>query len=192
MLNSIAILLNSGKTVFSVVDLAILWQIENNDSLKTKIYYLTSNNSLIRLHHGIFAVNLNYNKYELAGKLNNPSYVSLETVLREKALIFQYGSEIISIGRTNKEYMVGGVKYKYRKIKDSILYNSEGLEIYDHYTIANKERAFLDMVYLNKNYYFDNLDSIDWKKCAELAMIYHNKNLIKRLKNYQKDYAGQE
>ena len=30
---------------------------------------------------------------------------------------------------------------------------------------ANKERAFMNMIYLNKNYYFDNLRTINWQKC---------------------------
>jgi hypothetical protein len=192
MSNSIVKLLSSGKTVFNVSDLAILWEIKNNDYLKSKIYYLIHAGDLIRLHHGIFAVDIKYNKYELAGKLNNPSYVSLETVLRAKDIIFQYSSEITSVGRNNKHYVINGVNYVYRKIKDNILYKSDGLENMDNYMIASRERAFLDMIYLNKNYYFDNLDSLDWKKSFELAIIYNNKSMIKRLKNYYKDYVGQE
>jgi len=192
MSNSIVKLFSSGKTVFSVSDLAILWSIENNNYLKSKIYYLVHNGDLRRLHHGIFSVNTNYNKYELAGKLNNPSYVSLETVLREKSLIFQYSDEIISVGNVNKEYVIDGIKYRYRKIKDEVLLNSEGMEGFDNYTVASKERAFLDMLYLNKDYYFDNLNSLDWGRCVELVKIYHNNNLIKRLKNYRKDYVRQK
>lgn len=191
MPNSIVKLISSKKTVFSVSDLAILWKIENNDYLKSKIYQLVRNGDLIRLHHGIFSVNAEYDKYELAGKLSNPSYVSLETILRENNMIFQYSSEITSIGKLNKEYAADKIEYKYHKIKDEALFNTAGLEMKENYTVAGKERAFLDMIYLNKNYYFDNLEALDWEKCFELVEIYKNKNLIKRLKNYHKDYVGQ-
>lgn len=191
MTNSIVTLLKSKKTVFKMSDLAFLWNISNNDTLKSKIYYLVKQGKIIRLHQGIFALDNEFDKYELAGAMYNPSYVSRETVLRDHGIIFQYSTIIESIGRANKEYLVNNIKYQYNKIKDSVLLNSTGLISKDNYTIATKERAFLDTIYLNKNYYFDNLDSIDWEKCYEYAEIYENENLIKRLKKYHKDYVRQ-
>ena len=181
MANSIEILLESGQTVFNVTDLAVLWQIKGTDTLKSKIYYLVKNNKLKRLHQGIFVLNEKFNKFELAGKLKNPSYISLETVLRQENVIFQYSSEITSVSNLNREYIIDDIKYTYRKIKDSILFNAKGLEQNNFFTIATKERAFLDMLYLNKDYYFDNTDDIDWDKCKELVKIYDNKKLISRL-----------
>jgi len=58
-----------------------------------------------------------------------------------------------------REIICDGQKYVFRKIKDTILTNSLGLEKKDNYFIASRERAFLDTVYLNKNYYFDRLNS---------------------------------
>jgi hypothetical protein len=55
--------------------------------------------------------------------------------------------------------------------------------------VASTERAFLDMIYLFPNYYFDNLRSINWDKCDELVKIYNNKELVKRLAKYRKNYA---
>jgi len=46
------------------------------------------------------------------------------------------------------------------------------------------ERAFLDTLYLYKNYHFDNLSPINWKKVFEILPIYRNKALEKRVKNY--------
>ncbi len=189
MSNSVVKLLKSKKTVFSVSDLAILWNIKNQNSLKSKIYYLVNNGSITRLHQGIFALDDQYDKNELAGKLKSPSYVSLETVLRKTGCIFQYSSEISSISNANKEYIIDKVKYSYRKIKDSVLFNAENIICHQNYSIAAKERAFLDMIYLNKNYYFDNLKDIDWKKCEKIIKIYNNKILLKRLNSY-KEYVG--
>ena len=131
-------------------------------------------------------MNDRYNKYELAGKLKHPSYVSLETVLRREGCIFQYSEEITSVSNLSRNYICGGVRYSYRKIKDEVLYNKAEISFFDCYTTASKERAFLDLIYLNKNYYFDNPGGIDWDECEKIAKIYNNKNLFKRLAEYKK------
>ena len=191
MSNSIVKLLKSKKTVFNMSDLAILWNIKNQNSLKSKVYYLVDQGNIIRLHQGIFVLDNKYNKNELAGKLKSPSYVSLETILRKTGCIFQYSNEISSISNTNKEYIINNVKYSYRKIKDSVLFNMESIDCHQNYSVAIKERAFLDMIYLNKNYYFDNLENINWEKCEKIIKIYNNKILLKRLGSYKK-YVGQK
>lgn len=77
----------------------------------------------------------------------------------------------------------------FRKLKDIVLYNSAGIDKKESYSIASPERAFLDIIYLFPDYYFDNLRSINWEKCFELVPLYHNQQLVKRLKKYQKTYA---
>ncbi|MCK5122608.1 MAG: hypothetical protein KAQ87_00425 [Candidatus Pacebacteria bacterium] len=186
MENSIVKLLKSGKTVFDTKDLSILWKISDKNTLKSKIYYLTKSEKIRKLHYGVYAVDSKYDKYELAGKLKHPSYVSMETVLRNEGCIFQYSEEIICVSNLNRNYICDGVKYSYRKIKDEVLYNKAGIFYFNYYSIASKERAFLDLIYLNKNYYFDNLNNINWDECAKIVKIYNNKSLIKRLTEYKK------
>ena len=43
--------------------------------------------------------------------------------------------------------------------------------------IATKERAFLDVIYLNKDYFFDNLQPLDFDKVFKLIEIYENKRV---------------
>ena len=69
------------------------------------------------------------------------------------------------------------------------MYNKNGIIFSDYYAIANKERAFLDLIYLNKDYYFDSLNDIDWAECEKMVKIYNNKKLIKRLAEYKKLYV---
>lgn len=189
--NSIEILLKTKKTIFTTKELAYLWQISNPDTLKSKVYFLVKNKKLIALHKGIYALDNNFNKFELAGKLKPPSYISGETVLYQESLIFQYSTDIASISNAAKTIKCQNTDYVYHKIKDEILFNQKGLKILDNYYQAEKERAFLDTIYLNKNYYFDNLSSLDWQKCFSLADIYKNKALKKRVKNYYNTYAKQ-
>jgi len=77
---------------------------------------------------------------------------------------------------------VDGRKYFYRKIKSSILTDSSDLEYKGTYWIATKEKASLDTLYLNKNYYFDNISVLDKEKILEILPIYKNKSLEKRVK----------
>jgi len=55
-----------------------------------------------------------------------------------------------------------------------------GIAQKENYFIATRERAFLDALYLYKNYYFDNLDVLDEKKVFEILKIYQNKTLEQR------------
>ncbi len=187
--SSIEILLKSKKTVFTIQELAYFWKINNQNTLKSKAHLLVRNKKLTALHKGIYAVDSNYDKFELAGKLKSPSYVSLETILRKSGIIFQYGTDITSMSNVSKTIECQGVNYVYHKIKDNILFNKKGLGLLDNYYLAIPERAFLDTIYLNKNYYFDNLSCIDWKKCFSLVKIYKNKTLKRRLKEYYRDYV---
>jgi len=45
------------------------------------------------------------------------------------------------------------------------------------------------MLYLFPNYYFDNLKSMNWERCIEIAKVYNNKQLVMRLAKYQKGHA---
>lgn len=58
--------------------------------------------------------------------------------------------------------------------------------------MATKERAFLDRIYINKDYHFDNLDGLDWNKVFEILPIYHNTKMEKRVNNYYKYYKSQK
>jgi hypothetical protein len=84
---------------------------------------------------------------------------------------------------------IGNKTITFRKLKDSVLYSAVGIKNEKNYSIATPERAFLDTIYLSPKFYFDNLRSINWETCFELAKIYDNKQLIKRATQYQKNYA---
>lgn len=179
----------SKKIILTNKDLALIWQETNGNNLKSKISYYVKQNVLIRLTRGIFTKNKNYDPKELATSIYNPSYISFETVLREAGMIFQHYDTIFVACRWSKTQIFGNANITFRKLKDTVLYNSLGIYYKNNYSIASPERAFLDTIYLFPKYYFDNLRSIDWDKCFELVKIYDNQQLIKRLRKYQKKYA---
>jgi hypothetical protein len=69
--------------------------------------------------------------------------------------------------------------------------NSEGIEHVNETSIANRERAFLDMIYINANYHFDNIRSINWDMVFEILPIYNNQKMAKNVKTLYKQAKQQ-
>lgn len=184
--NLIAKLYQSNKTILTNKDIALIWWETDRCKLNNKTAYYVRQGALIRLTRGVFAKDKNFNTKELATSLYTPSYVSFETVLREAGIIFQHYDTIFVASRLPRTLTIDKYKITFRKLKDTVLFNSTGIDNKENYSIATPERAFLDMIYLFPNYYFDNLRSINWTLCDEIVKVYDNKQLIKRLNKYKK------
>ncbi|OIP87671.1 hypothetical protein CO009_03590 [Candidatus Shapirobacteria bacterium CG_4_8_14_3_um_filter_35_11] len=182
-------LFQTSKTVFTCKDLALVWDDANSNNLNSKIAYYVKQKKIIRLTRGVYVKYAKYDPKELATSIYIPSYISFETVLREAGVIFQHYDTIFVASKWPKTMVVGETNITFRKLKNIVLYNSTGIVNKDNFSIATVERAFLDMIYLFSNQYFDNLDKIDWEKCREIVKIYNNKQLVLRLNEYQKKYA---
>ena len=176
---------NSKNTVFSIKDIALIWGEPNAGLVKTRVYRYVKAGKLYAIRKGFYAKDKDYNKNELATKIYTPSYISFETVLGRAGVTFQYYGQVFAASYLTREITADGQKYSYKKIKDSILTNKIGVEVENNYFIASPERAFLDVVYLNKEYHFDNLVNIDWNKVYEILPIYGNKRMEKKVKKYQ-------
>lgn len=174
-------ILRSNKTVFSFKDIVLLWR-DSGNATRVRINYYIKNGDLYRIRRGFYAKDKNYDKFELATKIYAPSYVSFETVLGQSGVVFQYYSQVFIASCLTREIKCEGQTYSFRKIKNTILTNRTGLENKDEYSVASKERAFLDILYLNKDYHFDNLSSLDWDKVFEILPIYKNKRMKKEIK----------
>jgi len=172
------------NTVFTTKDIALIWRETNLDTIKARINYYVKKGKLYAIRRGIYAKDKNYNKLELATKIYTPSYISLETVLQKEGVIFQYYKAIHVISYLSREIICDNQKYIFRKIQNEVLINNLGIKREENYFMATKERAFLDALYLYKNYHFDNLKSLNWGLCFEIAPIYKSKKLIKLLKSY--------
>lgn len=179
----------SPKTVLTAEEIAILWNETKPANLYAKLQYYVKHGSLLRLRRGIYAKNKDFNKKELATKIFIPSYISFETVLREAGMIFQHYDSMFVASYVTRNIRVGDMRFCFRKIKNEALYNANGIVTENKFSQAMPERAFLDMIYLFPRYYFDNLDSLNWDTCRDLAPLYGNKQLQKRLERYQKKYA---
>lgn len=177
-------ILRSDQTVFSFKDI-LLDSGENNPArLRRRLNYYITHGQLYGIRRGFYAKDKNYHKFELAIKIFTPSYISFETVLAKEGIIFQHYSQIFIASYQTREIKCDGQTYSYRKIKDAVLTNNIGIENKANYSIATKERAFLDVIYLNKDYHFDNLTPLDWNKAFEILPIYDNKRMVKRVQEY--------
>jgi hypothetical protein len=180
------VLLRSPKTIFSSKDVSLLWGEESDEVIKKRLNKYVTAGKLIRVRRGFYAKDKNYDRFELATRINTPSYISFETVLTREGVNFQYYGNIFVASYINREIDIEGQKITFVRMKDYVLSNTTGIEHKDGIAIATRERAFLDRVYVSKDYHFDNLRSLDWNKVMEILPIYNNKRLEKKVKEYQK------
>ena len=167
------------RTVFTLNDIAVLTGESDFNSLNKKINYQVGQGRLERPRKGIY-VKEGYNPEELACKLYVPSYISLEYILQEAGVMFQYDSRITSVSYLTREVTIEQKTYSYRKIKGEIMIDTSGIIRNGNINKATPERAFLDLLYLNGDYYFDNLNPLDRDVINRLLPIYDSKILPKR------------
>ena len=179
-------LIRGKRTVFTFRELAMLWSDVSFQTVLSRIHYYVKNKQLYQIRKGIYAKDNDYDVFELATKIFKPSYISFETVLGMEGVIFQKYESVFLASYQTKEISCDNKKFIFKKLKDSILLNNAGITNKDDIMIATKERAFLDVIYLNKDYYFDNLSSLDFDKVFKLLDIYGNKRLETDVKKLYK------
>ena len=178
--------LRSPKTVFTHKDVALLWGEPSSDAVRVRLNSYVRRGKLYRIRRGLSAKDKNYNKLELATRVFTPSYVSFETVLSKEGIIFQFYSQIFVASYLARKITVDGQVYSFRKIRDTLLADPVGIEHGEGSSWATKERAFLDTLYLNTDYHFDNLGGLDWDKVFGILPIYQNKRMTKKVKEFYK------
>lgn len=184
----IEILLRSPKTVFSTKDVALLWREKTEARVRVRLSGYVKTGKLIRVHRGIYAKDRNYNHFELATKIYTPSYISFETVLTRAGVNFQYYGNIFVASYVARDIETGGQKISFLRMKDYVLSNTMGIEHGEDIAMATKERAFLDRIYISKDYHFDHLDVLDWAKVFEILPIYRNERMNKKVNEYFTEY----
>lgn len=183
-------LYSTTQTVFSLKELSLLFPDIPYNNLKSKVHYFVEKKKLQNPRKGIFTKE-SYNKLELANKIYTPSYISLETVLQKESLIFQNYETIFVASYLSRKIAVNGINIFYRKINGKVLLNKEGVNEVSNCAIATKERAFLDAIFLYKDYHFDNLSPLDWEVVQQLKAIYQSKALEKRVGEYYQIYLSE-
>mgnify|MGYP003978737141 CR=1 FL=1 len=180
-MNNISKLINSWKTVFTKNDIRKILDFSSSFALDKFIQRAKENKIIESLYYWIYWFK-NYNIFEFACKLKKTSYISFETVLQKSWIIFQdYSNTIYLASDDTFQKQTIWKTFQINKIKNNILLNPLGVENKRNYIIASKERAVCDRIYLSKNYYFDNLEILDFEKLEKISKIY-NKRVILEVK----------
>lgn len=178
------VLLRSPRTVFSTKDVSLLWSEEKEQTVSSRLKKYVTAGKLVRVRRSIYAKDRHYNRFELATRIYTPAYVSFETILAAEGIVFQLYGQIFVASYLTREITIGNQSYAFRKIKYPVLVNPSGIEKKDGYCAATKERAFLDTIYINKDYHFDNLGPLDWDKVFEMLPMYKNNRMAKKVKQF--------
>ncbi len=174
-------ILTSSRTVFTTQSLALLTGADDSARLAKSLHYYVSQGRLGNPRRGIYT-KAGYDEREMACALFHPSYISLEYVLQQAGVVFQYSEAVTCVSYLARSVEVDGRDYTFRKIAGSIWAGMDGIRMEDNIAIATPERAFLDMVYLSAgNCYFDNLRPLNHKRITALLPRYGSARLAERV-----------
>jgi len=170
------------RTVFRLNDIAMLMGVSDFQSLNRRLNYYVHTGKLNNRRKGIYT-KPGYDPEEMACSVFTPSYISLQYVLQKAGIVFQYDSRITSVSYLSRIIEIENREFIYRKIKGSSLLNTKGIiRKNNHVNIASPERAFLDFIYLEKDFHFDNLNPLNKDLINELLTLYQSKALITTVK----------
>lgn len=165
-------LLEQERRVFRTTDFALLWEMDNRNTLFTTIKRYAKRGIIYRLQKGLYST-MPINKldiYEIGCAISGPlSYISAETILQKEGIIFQNIEKITIMGSKKKEFEINGVRYLCHHLNPRFLINREGITDDIKYSVANMNRAIADTMYLNPKYYFDNNQAVknsNWQETA--------------------------
>lgn len=180
-------LASSGKTVFSIEDLTVLWELSDRRKLIERIKYYLRAKRLTHIAKGVYAYGQTYTPLDVAQKIVPLSYISLYTASQIHGLTFQYYQSVYAISLRSKTYIVKDQQYIYHKVKETIFYSQLGLTDNGTYIMADKERTICDCLYVFPGFNFDNLRNVDTKKLQTISMIYGNKRVEKEIQKLIKN-----
>lgn len=149
-------LIKTHKTVFSFADLQIIFPDQKLESLKQTLRRYKKDGKLFNPQKGVWTLP-SYDMNELAGKLFPGGYISLEPVLFQAGVSFQYyGNTVQCVWHKNADIFFNGQNYTAKVIKKDIYTNPTCIQSFDTYRKAMPERALCDLVYLRPKAQFDN------------------------------------
>ena len=155
-MNSIAQLMQTGKTVFATQEIKDVFGIPTEAGLYSFLQRAKKDGRLLNPQKGVWTLPV-YNAKELAGALFPGGYISLASVLFEAGVSFQrYGNTTSCVWHKAADIYFNDQNYTAQKIKASMYNNDTCIQTFDGYRKAMPERALCDLVYLWPQAHFDN------------------------------------
>ncbi|HLD63353.1 MAG TPA: type IV toxin-antitoxin system AbiEi family antitoxin domain-containing protein [Candidatus Peribacteraceae bacterium] len=177
-------LLRSSKTVFTTEDVVLLWGEDNRNAVSIRLKKYVREGKLVRIRRGLYAKDEKFDRFEMATRIYTPSYISFETILTRTGVNFQHYGNIFVASYLTRDIEAGGQKISFVRMKDYVLSDPAGIEYPGGVATATKERAFLDRIYVTKDYHFDNLGALDWDKVFAILPIYRNQRMDKTVRGF--------
>lgn len=169
--NKIQALLEDSRDLYHTQDLAVLWGIDNPNTLYTTIKRYSKKGVLNKIYKGFYSTkpikDIDPVKLGLSA-LHRFGYLSTESVLVDEGIIFQDIKYITLVSDISKKFSIAGYDFKVRQLKDKFLFNEIGIERKDDKRVSSLERAVADILYFNPDYYFDAESRIDWEKVEKI------------------------
>jgi predicted transcriptional regulator of viral defense system len=174
-------LLSQDISIFTLSDFAKIFGVSDKKAgLFLSRYSKKEDSHFIRLKKGIYVFSLLApEKFEIANKICQPSYISFESALSFYGIIPEIVYSITSATtKRPNSFGIGGINYEYYKLKKKLFFGCRLAEIRRKKVfIAEKEKALLDYLYLvllekkviNKRI---DLSKIDKKKLKYYAGIF--------------------
>lgn len=83
----------------------------------------------------------------------------------------------------SRHVLINSQNIRFRKVKGDILINTSGIiRLNNQVNMATPERAFLDTLYLEPGYCFDNLHPLDKSVIKNILPVYQSEALNRRIK----------
>lgn len=182
---------NLKQTVFTTDEIGLLFPDISPVNLNRRLSYFIKKGQLKNIRKGFYAKE-DYNILEFANKIRKPSYISFQTVLKDEGVVFQETGTIFLASYSSRKIKFKNLIFSYHKLPDFVLTEEKGIVYEDFVYKATKERAFLDTIFVFKEFYFDNIMTIDWDIVNDMELIYDSKALNKRVNKYYKTYNEQK
>lgn len=179
--NNSSLIWKDSRTVFTTKQLALLLRETDTTAVAKRMYYFVHSGQLLSLQRGVYAKS-GYDPEELACVLQVPCYLSLEYVLQKAGVVFQYDSTLTAVSYRNRLMEIDGHAIQYRQMRGELMADMRGIQNIGNVNIATPERAFLDTLYLNAHYYFDNLHPLNRSIIQELLPLYRSERIVERVK----------
>ena len=164
-------LLTINRRLFHTNDLAILWGMENRQTLYTTVSRYLDRGVLFQIYKGLYStLPLDALDPVEVGQavIHRYAYLSTETVLAQAGVISQLVYDWTFVTDKSKRVQVGTWSFRCRQMKDEYLYHSAGIRVEKNGRIASPERAVADLLYYNSHYHFDAPELVDFKLVRQI------------------------
>lgn len=158
-------LAETGQPLFHLQDLATLFGMKNENTLRVMLHRWVRAGMLHRIQRGLYSI-IPPEKIDpvlLGGAcLHRYCYLSTESILHDEGLILQSMDVHTFVSGVSRRFAREGHHFVSRRLHARFLHNQRGIRMEGGILRASLERAIADLLYFNPWYHFDC--PVDWEK----------------------------